>query len=113
MPVIDLGKKWGLKLGGGVGWKEQYAIFQVMEVTGTARVTLDGKITKYPSGTMVHIPFGTAHRIENRGKEPLVFVEVQTGSCFGEDDIVRLEDDYGRRSLESISAKSWRGRYGR
>ena len=39
---------------------------------------------------------GTAHRVENIGTEALVFIEVQHGSYFGEDDIVRLEDDFGR-----------------
>ena len=42
------------------------------------------------------IAIDTAHRIENPGTEPLVFIEVQHGSYFGEDDIIRLEDDYGR-----------------
>jgi mannose-6-phosphate isomerase len=41
-------------------------------------------------------PQGTAHRIHNTGPAPLVFVEVQHGDYFGEDDIVRLGDDYGR-----------------
>ena len=39
---------------------------------------------------------GAAHRLENRGDEPLIVIEVQHGDYFGEDDIVRLEDDYGR-----------------
>ena len=39
---------------------------------------------------------GVRHRIENPGAEPMIFIEVQTGSYFGEDDIVRLDDDYGR-----------------
>ena len=47
-------------------------------------------------GVAVDVPAGTAHRIENSGTEPLVFVEVQHGTSFEEDDIERLEDDYGR-----------------
>jgi mannose-6-phosphate isomerase len=39
---------------------------------------------------------GSKHRIENRSSEPVVFIEVQTGTYFGEDDIVRLDDDYER-----------------
>jgi mannose-6-phosphate isomerase-like protein (cupin superfamily) len=65
-------------------------------VRGTARVTLDGSDTDLGVGEAVHIPVGTAHRVENPGSELLVFVEVQTGDYLGEDDIVRLEDDFGR-----------------
>ena len=42
------------------------------------------------------VPRGTAHRLENRREEPLVIIEVQYGDYFGEDDIIRLSDDYGR-----------------
>jgi len=42
------------------------------------------------------IPQGVKHRIENKGQEKVVFIEVQTGTYFGEDDIVRIEDDYNR-----------------
>ena len=48
------------------------------------------------AGRSVDIPVGTDHRIENPGTTDVVFVEVQHGEYFGEDDIVRLEDDYGR-----------------
>ena len=44
----------------------------------------------------MHIPAGTAHRIENPGRIPLVLIEVQAGAYLGEDDIVRLEENYGR-----------------
>ena len=65
-------------------------------VAGTGRVTLDGNIVDVPAGQAIDIPKGAAHRIENPGDEPLVFIEVQLGDYFGEDDIVRLEDDFGR-----------------
>jgi mannose-6-phosphate isomerase len=65
-------------------------------VAGAAMVTLDGEQLTVPTGRAVDIPLGAAHRIENRGGEPLVFIEVQQGDYFGEDDIVRLSDDYGR-----------------
>lgn len=65
-------------------------------VRGTARVTLDGNDRDVVLGDAVHIPVGTAHRVENAGDETLVFIEVQTGDYLGEDDIVRLSDDYGR-----------------
>ncbi|HPZ24440.1 MAG TPA: phosphomannose isomerase type II C-terminal cupin domain [Kaistella sp.] len=65
-------------------------------VEGEAVVVLDEveHVLKY--GESISIPLGAKHRIENRGSELLVFVEVQTGTYFGEDDIVRIEDDYLR-----------------
>ena len=65
-------------------------------VHGTAVVTLDGERREVSPGDAVDIPVGTDHRIENAGEQLVVFVEVQHGDYFGEDDIVRLEDDYGR-----------------
>ena len=65
-------------------------------VEGEAVVVLDEveHVLKY--GESIFIPLGAKHRIENRGSELLVFVEVQTGTYFCEDDIVRIEDDYLR-----------------
>ncbi len=65
-------------------------------VSGRGVVTLDESAVPVTTGVAVDIPVGTAHRIENTGEEPLVFIEVQTGTYFGEDDIERLDDDYGR-----------------
>ena len=65
-------------------------------VTGRGVVTLDGEKVDVSAGVAVDVPVGVAHRIENTGETDLVFVEVQHGDYFGEDDIVRLEDDYGR-----------------
>jgi mannose-6-phosphate isomerase len=65
-------------------------------VAGSAQVTLDDRIVTVPAGGAVDIPAGTAHRVANDGPADLVFIEVQHGTYFGEDDIVRLEDDYGR-----------------
>jgi mannose-6-phosphate isomerase-like protein (cupin superfamily) len=65
-------------------------------VAGRARVTLDGTSRDVGPGEAVDVPVGTAHRIENIGPADVVMVEVQHGQYFGEDDIVRLEDDYGR-----------------
>ena len=45
---------------------------------------------------MISIPLGVKHRIENKGNKKTVLIEVQTGTYFGEDDIVRIEDDYNR-----------------
>ena len=67
-------------------------------VKGTAKVTLDGKEIIRKAGEAIDIPIGAAHRVENPGAELLVFIEVQQGDYLGEDDIVRLEDDFGRNS---------------
>jgi len=67
-----------------------------MVVQGTARVILEGQERTVESGGTVDVPVGTAHRIINPGSEKLVLIEVQRGSYLGEDDIVRLQDDYGR-----------------
>lgn len=66
-------------------------------VEGEAIVTLDDVEYKFISGQTVIIPQGMKHRVENRGEQLLVFIEVQTGTYFGEDDIVRIEDDYDRK----------------
>jgi mannose-6-phosphate isomerase-like protein (cupin superfamily) len=65
-------------------------------VSGVATVTLDGIEYEVPEGQAIDIALGQAHRCENRGTTPVVFIEVQHGTYFGEDDIVRLEDDFGR-----------------
>lgn len=65
-------------------------------ISGTAQVTLNEKPVPLKAGEYIHIPAGSKHRIKNVGVEPLIFVEVQTGSYFGEDDIVRYKDDYNR-----------------
>ena len=65
-------------------------------VAGTATVTLDGKVTQVHAGEAIDIPLESAHRVGNDGDTDVVLIEVQRGTYFGEDDIVRLEDDYGR-----------------
>lgn len=65
-------------------------------VQGTAKVTVDGKVTLVTENQSVYIPVGAAHRLENPGKLPMVLIEVQTGSYLGEDDIIRYEDLYAR-----------------
>jgi mannose-6-phosphate isomerase len=65
-------------------------------VEGTAKVTLDDEEITVRAGESIDIPVGAAHRVENPGEENLVFIEVQRGSYLGEDDIVRLQDDFGR-----------------
>ena len=65
-------------------------------VHGSALVTLDGTEVPVSAGSAIDIPLGAAHRIANVGEGPLMFIEVQHGTYFGEDDIIRLEDDFGR-----------------
>jgi mannose-6-phosphate isomerase-like protein (cupin superfamily) len=65
-------------------------------VSGEAVVTLDDRRIPRKAGESVDIPLGTRHRIENPGTGNLIFVEIQRGDYFGEDDIERYEDDFGR-----------------
>lgn len=65
-------------------------------VSGIARITLEGNVCDFHAGHVVQIPLLAKHRVENPGTDPLIFIEVQLGSYFGEDDIVRIEDDYFR-----------------
>jgi len=65
-------------------------------VRGEAEVTIDGGVRALLPGQLVHVPLGAVHRLANRGDEPVVLIEVQTGDYLGEDDIVRLEDVYNR-----------------
>ena len=65
-------------------------------VSGTAEVTCDDKVFLLGENQSTYIPLGSVHRLRNPGKVPLEIIEVQSGSYLGEDDIVRLEDVYGR-----------------
>ena len=70
-------------------------------VQGDAIVTLDDKEHIFTEGMVVEIPVTTKHRVENKFDKNLIFIETQTGTYFGEDDIVRLDDDYGRNQNEN------------
>src|SRR6185437_8893240 len=65
-------------------------------VRGTARVTIDETVKTVHENESVYIPMGAVHRLDNPGKIMLELIEVQTGSYLGEDDIIRIEDDYRR-----------------
>lgn len=65
-------------------------------VLGTARITLDERQFDLQVGQSCDIAVGQVHRLANLGTEPVEIVEVQFGAYLGEDDIVRLEDNYGR-----------------
>ncbi len=65
-------------------------------IEGEGLITLNGDIKKYKSGDTLKIYKGDKHRVENKNSQKLIFIEVQTGEYFGEDDIIRIEDDYKR-----------------
>jgi mannose-1-phosphate guanylyltransferase/mannose-6-phosphate isomerase len=65
-------------------------------VRGAARVTVNENVKTVHENESIYIPIGAVHRLENPGKISLELIEVQTGSYLGEDDIIRIEDDYRR-----------------
>jgi mannose-1-phosphate guanylyltransferase len=65
-------------------------------VSGTAEVTIDGNVQMLSENESVYLPLGCVHRLANPGKILLELIEVQTGSYLGEDDIIRIEDEFGR-----------------
>jgi len=72
-------------------------------VRGTARVTCGENSFLLGENQSTYIPLGDVHRLENPGQIPLEIIEVQSGSYLGEDDIVRLEDVYGRNNDEGTA----------
>ena len=87
--VVNPGQRMSLQQHGRRG--EHWFVLE-----GEALVTRDKEEIRLLSGHAIDIPEGAWHRVMNTGNTPLVFVEVQTGDYFGEDDIIRAEDDYGR-----------------
>jgi mannose-1-phosphate guanylyltransferase/mannose-1-phosphate guanylyltransferase/mannose-6-phosphate isomerase len=75
-------------------------------VDGTARVTRDQETFLLQANESTYIPLGAVHRLENPGDAPMTLIEVQCGSYLGEDDIVRLDDVYGRTQEERKTANS-------
>ena len=65
-------------------------------VLGTAQVTVGQRLLEMTAGQHVDIAIGEVHRLANKTAHPVEIVEVQFGNYLGEDDIVRLQDDYGR-----------------
>lgn len=65
-------------------------------VAGTARIVIGEQTSLVQTQESTFVPAGTAHRIENPGPHPLIIIEIQNGLYLEEDDIVRLQDDYGR-----------------
>jgi mannose-1-phosphate guanylyltransferase len=66
-------------------------------VSGTAKVTIDNKVQYVTENQSVYIPITAVHSLENPGKTALELIEVQSGSFLDESDIVRFDDDYGRK----------------
>lgn len=87
--VVRSGKRLSLQV-------HQFRAEHWFVVAGTGVATVGADMVAVGAGDSLDIPVRTAHRIENAGDEDLVFIEVQTGESFGEDDIVRLDDDFGR-----------------
>ena len=65
-------------------------------VKGNAVVILNNKEINLIEGQQIHIPLKAKHRFSNQTNDPVIFIEIQRGSYFGEDDIVRIKDDYNR-----------------
>tara|TARA_Y100000022_G_C13259457_1_gene381836 strand:+ start:3609 stop:3959 length:351 start_codon:yes stop_codon:yes gene_type:complete len=83
--------------GGRLSYQYHHKRSEAWTITeGAGLITLNGEEKEYVKGETIVIPKGVKHRIENNRKEKVVFIEVQTGTYFGEDDIVRIEDDYDR-----------------
>ena len=72
-------------------------------VQGTATVTLDDQDIELKKNEYIDIPVEHKHRIANMSDKDVIFIETQTGEYFGEDDIVRFEDDYGRDSSQDLT----------
>ncbi|KGO99784.1 mannose-1-phosphate guanylyltransferase/mannose-6-phosphate isomerase [Novilysobacter defluvii] len=76
--------------------KHQHRAEHWVVVSGVAEVTCDERVFELKENESTFIPQGSVHRLRNRGTEPVELIEVQSGGYLGEDDIVRLEDVYGR-----------------
>ena len=88
--VVTPGKKLSLQ-------KHHHRAEHWVVVRGTAEVTRDAEVLTVRENELVYLPFGCVHRLANPGKIPVELIEVQTGAYLEEDDIVRIEDDFGRK----------------
>jgi mannose-1-phosphate guanylyltransferase/mannose-6-phosphate isomerase len=99
---IDLGERFQVKRirvdpGGRLSLQKHFHRAEHwVVVRGTAEVTLDGAVSLVHENEAIYLPIGSMHRLANPGRIPLELIEVQVGSYTGEDDIVRVEDIYGR-----------------
>ena len=111
-------RPWGsyLSIADGPGWqvkrinvksgcslslqKHKFRAEHWIVVSGTAEVQIKDEKKLLKKNQSTYIPVGFKHRLSNPGKEPLILIEVQSGSYLGEDDIIRFEDNYGREINE-------------
>lgn len=92
-------KRIEVKSGGRLSYQYHHHRSEVWTIiSGIAAVTIEGVEKMYHPGEVVRIPVLAKHRVANKGPELLTIIEVQFGIYFGEDDIIRLEDDYARKS---------------
>ena len=77
--------------------KHQHRAEHWIVVRGIAQITCGNEVFSLKENQSTYIPKGTVHRLENQEKTPLEIIEIQTGNYLGEDDIIRLEDDYQRK----------------
>jgi mannose-6-phosphate isomerase len=87
--VVDPGKRLSYQL-------HRHRSKHWFVVGGAGQVVLDGQARDVGVGDAVDVGTGELHRIGNTGSDPLVFIEVQVGDYLGEDDIERIDDDFGR-----------------
>ena len=90
--VVNPGKRISLQ-------SHQYRAEHWFVVSGQGTAELDGMDIEVGPGDSINIPIGSKHRVSSSATIPLIFIEVQTGSSFTEDDIIRYEDDFGRIAL--------------
>lgn len=90
-------KKIIIKPGQAPSYQYHYKRSEVWTIVqGEGQLKMNGEISTVKKGDVVNVPVECKHQIKNTGTEDLIFVEVQLGDYFGEDDIVRIEDNYGR-----------------
>lgn len=91
-------KRIEVKEGGRLSYQYHHHRSEIWTIiSGIATVTIEGEVKEYGPGDVVKIPVLAKHRVANYGKEVLTIIEVQFGTYFGEDDIIRIEDDYARK----------------
>ncbi len=77
--------------------KHKYRSEHWVVVSGEAKIEINDKIFNLSVNKSTYIPVGSKHRLSNPGSKPLILIEIQSGSYLGEDDIIRYEDNYGRK----------------
>jgi mannose-1-phosphate guanylyltransferase/mannose-1-phosphate guanylyltransferase/mannose-6-phosphate isomerase len=91
--MIDPGSRTSLQ-------KHMHRSEHLIVVKGTATIAIGDRVKIFTENESVYVPLGKSHRISNEGRIPLELIEVRTGGYLAEDDIIRLEDDYSRKSPE-------------